>query len=230
MKRRSAVLLAALAATVLALTLALSSRLLPDRYNPLQPLDLAEAPNVLTGTKLWLMAGDHRTCVAALRKAGVALVERPAQTERPGCVRSGTISVAKFYGARIREEEMRCDVALRLYLLDRHSIQPLARRHLGSGVTELVHFGSYSCRNIRGRNRLSQHTTANAFDLAGFRLENGRTIALKSAWNAGGGTAAFLRDLRSQACLLFNMVLSPDYNADHADHFHLDMGPHMGCN
>lgn len=230
MKRSSAVFLAALAATVLALALAAQFRLVPDRYNPLAPLDLAETPNLMTGTKLWLMEDDPRACVAALRRAGVTLTEMPEQTERPGCIRRGTITLSKLHGARIRPEEMRCDIALRLYLLDRHDLQPLARQHLGSGVAEIVHFGSYSCRNIRGRNRLSQHATANAFDIAGFRLVNGRTVSLTSGWDAGGATSAFLHDLRGRACLLFNMVLSPDYNADHADHFHVDMGPYMGCN
>ena len=34
--------------------------------------------------------------------------------------------------------------------------------------------------------------------------------------------AAFLREVRDGACDLFATVLSPDYNAAHADHFHLD--------
>jgi hypothetical protein len=52
---------------------------------------------------------------------------------------------------------------------------------------------------------------------------------LKTGWRGGGAPAAFLHDIRARACLLFNLVLSPDYNTDHADHFHLDMGWLMGC-
>ncbi|MFN3798647.1 MAG: extensin family protein, partial [Sphingobium yanoikuyae] len=37
-----------------------------------------------------------------------------------------------------------------------------------------------------------------------------------------GKDAAFLRDVRDGACGLFSTVLSPDYNAAHRDHFHLD--------
>jgi hypothetical protein len=76
---------------------------------------------------------------------------------------------------------------------------------------------------------MSEHATANAFDLAGFHLSNGRAISLKGDWKSGGPASAFLHDLRTRSCLLFNMVLSPDYNADHADHFHLDQGWLMGC-
>ena len=34
---------------------------------------------------------------------------------------------------------------------------------------------------------------------------------------------AFLREVRDGACRLFPTTLSPDYNAAHADHLHLDM-------
>lgn len=77
---------------------------------------------------------------------------------------------------------------------------------------------------------MSEHATANAFDLAGYRLDNGRDISLKAGWNGPGAQREFLRDLRIRACLLFNLVLSPDFNADHADHFHLDMGLYRACN
>jgi hypothetical protein len=137
--------------------------------------------------------------------------------------------VSRLSQASLKPEEMRCDLALRLYLLERHGLQPLARHHLGADIDRIEHFGSYSCRTIRGGRRLSEHATANAFDIAGFRLSNGRTISLKKDWPAGGPSGRFLREARDAACLMFNMVLSPDYNADHADHFHIDMGWLRGC-
>jgi len=41
-------------------------------------------------------------------------------------------------------------------------------------------------------------------------------------WNDADDDAAFLREVRSGACELFSTVLSPDYNAAHADHLHFD--------
>jgi hypothetical protein len=41
-------------------------------------------------------------------------------------------------------------------------------------------------------------------------------------WNEGGKKAAFLREVRDGTCGLFSVVLSPDYNAAHADHLHID--------
>jgi hypothetical protein len=203
--------------------------LVPARYNLLLPLDLAEAPGPLTGIRLWLIAGDTPACVTALRRASNEVRQMPERSEQGDCARAGTVMVSKLSAAGIKPEEMRCDIALRLYLLERHIVQPLARRHLGSEVARISHFGSYSCRAMRGSSRLSEHATANAFDISGFELANGRNISLKRDWTAGGAPARFLREVRRGACRLFNMVLSPDYNADHADHFHVDMGLFRGC-
>jgi len=41
-------------------------------------------------------------------------------------------------------------------------------------------------------------------------------------WKGSQPNAAFLRDVRDGACRLFSTTLSPDYNAAHADHLHLD--------
>ena len=206
--------------------------IIPRPYNPLVPINLDDPPNLMTGTKLWLMEGNSEACFTALKSSNAVFKIVPVHTEtfRPGCELHDTVIVSKFSRATIAPEEMRCDVALRLYLLERHDIQPLARRHFGKYVSELVDFGSYSCRNIHGSIRLSEHATANAYDLAGFRLAGGKTVTLKQGWNGDAASRNFLRDLRIRSCLLFNMVLSPGYNADHADHFHVDMGLWRGCN
>ncbi len=39
----------------------------------------------------------------------------------------------------------------------------------------------------------------------------------------------FLREVKTGGCQLFGTTLSPDYNAAHADHFHLDMGRWRIC-
>jgi hypothetical protein len=214
----------------MALFIAARTDLVPRTYNPLVALDPGDPPNLMTGTKLWLMEGDYGACVAALRKTNAVFSEVPLRTEtqQPGCELFDTVMLTRLSRATIEPEEMQCDVALRLYMLERHDIQPLARRHFGKDVAELLDFGSYSCRNIRGSQQLSEHATGNAYDLAGFRLADGKVITLEQGWQGQAG--AFLRALRVRSCLLFNMVLSPDYNADHADHFHFDMGRWRGCN
>ena len=124
---------------------------IPRPYNPLVPIDLADPPNLVTGTKLWLMEDDPAACIAALQASNAVfrIVPPHTQTFQPGCELADTVLVSKLSHASIEPEEMRCDIALRLYLLERHDIQPLARRHFGKEVAELLDFGSYSCRNIR---------------------------------------------------------------------------------
>jgi hypothetical protein len=91
-------------------------------------------------------------------------------------------------------------------------------------VAAVDHAGSYSCRRIYGRSegRFSEHATADALDITGFRLADGTRISVLRDWESGGPKTAFLHDVRDGSCRLFATVLSPDYNAAHADHLHLD--------
>ena len=77
--------------------------------------------------------------------------------------------------------------------------------------------------------RVSQHATANALDVAAFRLADGRTVSIARDWRGGDSKAQFLRRVRDGACHTFNGVLGPDYNSAHRDHLHLDRGPYRVC-
>lgn len=103
-------------------------------------------------------------------------------------------------------------------------VQPAARRHFDSSVVRIEHFGSYNCRRMYGRSSgdWSEHAAANALDVAGFVLANGNRVTVVGDWKGEGARAAFLREVRDGACDLFSTVLSPDYNAAHRDHLHLD--------
>lgn len=65
------------------------------------------------------------------------------------------------------------------------------------------------------------------------RLEDGRRVSLTADWGgqgpAGEPGARFLRRIRDGACRVFSTVLTPDYNAAHADHLHLDGAPRGLC-
>jgi len=54
-------------------------------------------------------------------------------------------------------------------------------------------------------------------------------ISVKTGWQGKADEKRFLRRARKAACKVFNVTLSPDYNAAHADHFHFDMGPTKAC-
>ena len=200
----------------------------PRHLDPLALPDLAETPHWLTAYQLKRADFDPQICLSALRRAGLALALEPPQGVGGACAKSGTVKLAALSAARLRPEETRCAIAARLYLWERHVVQPAAHRAYGEEMAEIVHFGSWSCRTMRGRSSMSEHATANAFDIAGFRLKSGRLISVKRDWHTGPG-GRFLHGVRDGACGWFNLVLSPDYNADHADHLHVDMGWWRSC-
>ncbi|MEO1001015.1 MAG: extensin family protein, partial [Pseudomonadota bacterium] len=65
--------------------------------------------------------------------------------------------------------------------------------------------------------------------ISGVVLTDGRRLRLLSDWDGGRAEAAFFREIRDGLCERFRVVLSPDYNALHADHFHVDLGRWRAC-
>jgi hypothetical protein len=201
----------------------------PRPYDPLALPDLAAPPNLITSWQLSLADMDPEGCARMLRRAGMDASLQRTRSQGASCRVTHAVKLARLSSARIRPEETRCVVAARLYLWEKHVLQPAAERLLGQGIAEILHFGSYSCRTMRGSSRMSEHATANAFDIAGFRLASGKIISVKANWYAPAKESRFLRLARDGLCDWFNVTLSPDYNADHADHFHVDMGWYQTC-
>jgi hypothetical protein len=201
----------------------------PREYDPLALPDLDAEPNFLTSFKLKLVDSSAENCRAAFARAGKAVAIEPAQFEKAQCSKEGTIKLSGLSAATLRMEETRCAVAARLFMWEHNIVQPAALKHFGEPVAELLHFGSYSCRSIRGSSAASEHATANAFDISGFRLRSGKLITFRQHWQGGQLQAKFLREVRGGACDYFNLVLSPDFNADHHDHLHVDMGWYRTC-
>jgi hypothetical protein len=204
---------------------------IPPQWNPWAPLDMTETPSFLTRYKLHRTAADPALCSMALGGSNLRHTALPDEDRANGCGWQNAVRVddARFAPAFT----LTCGAALSLAMWERHVLQPAAKTHLGQPVARVEHFGSYACRNVRGAGgegeRRSQHATANAFDVSGFRLGNGRRISLVNDWGGDGAKATFLRQLRDGACRYFSGTLSPDYNAAHRDHFHLDQGPYRIC-
>jgi hypothetical protein len=105
---------------------------------------------------------------------------------------------------------------------------PAARHHFHAAVVEIKVAASYSCRamnHVDGA-RLSEHGHANAVDVSGFVLADGRTIAVRTGWSGTYAERNFLRDAHRGACGIFTTVLGPDYDRNHHDHIHLDLARH----
>ncbi|NJM29901.1 MAG: extensin family protein [Rhizobiales bacterium] len=200
----------------------------PRRYDPLALPDLTDRPGIFTGWQMKLVDADAANCVFALSRAGVPAQLKPSHGGG-SCVVEGAIDLARLSVARLTPEETRCAMAARLYMWERHVLQPAAQRLFNEPVAEILHFGSYSCRTKRRRSSMSEHATANAFDISGFKLRSGRIVSVKTDWSKATDAGKFLFIARDGLCEWFNLTLSPDYNADHEDHFHADMGWRRSC-
>lgn len=125
----------------------------------------------------------------------------------------------------LRPLETSCAIALRLAMWEHHTVQPAAAAQFGVAVTRLRHQSSYNCRPIRTTSgdgqRLSTHATAEAIDIAGVTLADGRQLELRGNWDGTSPEAQFFRTLRDGGCDWFVTVLGPEFNALHADHFHM---------
>jgi hypothetical protein len=62
-----------------------------------------------------------------------------------------------------------------------------------------------------------------------FVLSDGTSVTVERDWSKAGPKATFLRHLARAACGYFSVVLTPSSNADHFNHFHLDIGPGRLC-
>ena len=204
---------------------------LPDRHNPWAPLRIDEAPGWLTRYKLERLDRAPAACLAALEQAKVRFVPVADRSVGPGCGFANAVRIDRTSVQVGEPFTLSCPAAVSLALWERHALQPAAVSLLGSRVRRIEHYGSFACRNVYGRDsgRRSQHATADALDVAGFVLEDGRRITVASHWRGDGERSAFLRNIHGQACGFFDSVFGPEYNAAHADHLHLDRGPVRLC-
>jgi len=210
---------------------------LPDRWNPLAPLWPQEPPNVWTRWKLQRLAADPAACSAALKATTLAYAPLPDRPVAGGCGWNDAVRVEALPARLGAPVVLTCPAAVALAMWERHALQPSARSSLGTRVVGVTHFGSFACRDVAGTGaaegggRRSAHATADAIDIAGFALADGSAVTVAGDWPRGHDDrrGRFLRGARDGACGLWSVVLGPDYNAAHRDHFHLDMSSWMAC-
>lgn len=113
------------------------------------------------------------------------------------------------------------------------------------GVVEVTDIGVYNYRCIGGGpppdcpNGISQHAYAKAIDIAGLTDEAGTFYSVNDDWvidpdaeetcdaPTDPGADDFLHRAicELKAAGVWNIVLTPNYNADHRNHFHVDLTP-----
>ena len=194
---------------------------------PWTRLDLRHPIGLFSAQKLAALSDRPAQCRALLHAAGIG--DQPVPPKRIGtdCGYADGMRLGddgRTVAFRPAGAITSCPVAAALALFEREVLQPAARRHFGRRVTVIDHSGSYSCRRIYGRSEgaFSEHATADAIDITGFRLADGTRVSVPHDWGGDGPESRFLHDVRDGACNVFATVLSPDYNAAHRDHLHFD--------
>ncbi len=193
---------------------------------PWTPLQLDQPIGLFTGRKLAGLTSRRATCLALLRGTGLKFDEIKPRV-------GGQCPVSDAIRIHDRQAMLAlspatvapsCPVAAGLAIWQWQVVEPAAQRIFGASIKKIDHYGSFSCRRIYGRERgsWSEHATADAIDVSGFTLTSGERIRVAVNWKGDGKKAQFLREVRDGACSLFSTVLSPDYNAQHHDHLHLD--------
>lgn len=115
-----------------------------------------------------------------------------------------------------------------------------AGRHLrAAGVTRAVWSSAYSRRTVRGSGRPSKHSYGLAIDVPRLQVADAGELSVALDYEQGLGdrvdclgrpatqAGALLKVTQCQLARsgLFHLVLSPDYDDAHHDHFHLEALP-----
>ncbi len=235
MRRPGRILLRTLLAVIVAVAVlaAFWFGLVPQRYSPLAPISLEAPPSWFVDFRLAALRRDPALCQAVLRAPHIVATPIPDNPIKNGCGWENAVRISAVGGAELGLEQLTCEAAAALALWVEYDVQPLAQATFGARVTGLQDMGTYACRNIIGNDKLtgmrSQHALANAVDIGGFTLADGRQISIAKNWKGHGPEAQFLRDVHAGACRYFRVAIGPDYNAAHWNHFHLDRGVFTRC-
>jgi hypothetical protein len=191
----------------------------------------ATGPAFLSKPEPWRADEEHACLASGYVRANPFLVQRAALGGPGHCGAERPFemsAVARGYVTLRPAALLRCPMVPAVDHWAQTVVMPAARRHFGIPIVELKVVASYACRpmnNVRGA-RLSEHGHANALDVAAFMLADGRWITVKQGWLGDPRERAFLRHVHHGACDIFTTVLGPNADANHHDHFHMDLARH----
>ena len=200
-------------------------RWLPSHYNPFTPLSLDDPPGPITQYKLRRLTPE--ACASLLSQANQKALIRtqPVADSAGACPLHNVVRVRDFGPVSLTSSVLAsCPLALSSALFVSQQARPLTKTWTGSELVRIEHLGSYACRNIYHRPdaRRSEHATAEALDISAFRLANGERVTILHGWRSTK-TQPWLQALLTASCGYYGNGLGPEYNAAHANHFHLGM-------
>ncbi len=171
-------------------------------------------------------------CLAELESLGVAYrAANPPAAPHP-CGIADPVLVSGDPEPYAHPVLMGCELAVRVARWQAEAVNSEARHYFGQPVAAAVQpLIGYSCRQEIGskRNYVSQHGYGRALDIGGWRLGDGTVISVARDWHDQGRKGRFLHAVALDACRYFAVVLTPDVNAAHRSHFHVDIGDYRYC-
>ena len=234
MRRRSPIVYGVLCLVLAGLFVAVD-RTIPSQHLVWRQLDTNAPLGFATSSQLMRVSLSPNSICRYHAESAETLQSKAADPHRPEGSSCGWGTARVYNGSsdvklRPADPVMQCPMTLASHIWLR-DVDTHAQKFFGSKLVSVHHAGTYSCRRQVGNDsgQMSEHSFANAWDITGFSLEDGRLISVKSGWDGERAERKFLRASRRSACKIFRVVLSPDYNAAHHDHFHLDMGPSSAC-
>jgi hypothetical protein len=179
----------------------------------------------LSCTRAW--AGD---CTAELDARHVSW----KKASRPGIAQAVEIT-GPIGGIELTSEDQPLVIDCSLAV----SLDEAGRYLRALGITKATFSSAYSVRNVRGTNHPSKHSFGLAIDVHTFSGPDLGTLRVDRDYEPGLGDdvdcvgtpltqgGAILKILQCQLVRsgLFHLVLSPDYDDAHHDHFHLEAKP-----
>jgi hypothetical protein len=205
--------------------------LFPPNSLPWKPVVLDAPPRWLAHWQLYRLKHDREQCRSVLGTASRIAVT-PLKDRRiddrcgfDNVMRTDVTPIA--FSPKLTAT---CGLTAALYWYQQQ-LAPIAQQQMHGNLVSISQLGTFSCRNVNGEidgNR-SEHATANAIDIASFHFADGRTVSVLRDYGKPTPAGHFLDAAHDKACSLFDVVLGPNYNRLHANHFHLDMGHYGIC-
>ncbi|MFM5906762.1 MAG: extensin family protein [Novosphingobium sp.] len=190
---------------------------------------------VSRSTQVFTPSAEAQQCYNGLGTTKASFTPLPDQYFGAGC---SAVSALRLTALRSDDAKLgvsnlgmvTCPLAQTFAGWARFGVDRAARQILGSPLARIETMGSYNCRTVAGRERLSAHATANAIDVSAFVLADGRRISVSGQWSDGSpAERQFLSVIHASACKRFGTVLGPNYNAAHRDHFHVEISARSSC-
>ncbi len=160
-----------------------------------------------------LLSGGGSTCVERLKKQGVELSIR-ADFFDGLCGIHNPVLVHGFSSTKLNSPA----------LLSCPSASAFNELLTEIDAKSVTHIGTYNCRQQRRSRVMSEHSFGTAIDIT--KIDG---ASVSRDWNQPNEKGKILQSAYKAACKHFTNVITPDDDALHHDHFHLDNGPGFGC-